>query len=79
MDNLALACSFCNRAKGSDIAGLDDDDSLTSLFNPRVDDWPEHFRRDGDIIQGLTAKGRATARLLRFNIPERIVERKVGS
>lgn len=74
-DNLALACTVCNRAKGSDIAGVDQAGSIAPLFHPRLDRWAEHFRREGRQIAGLTAKGRATARLLRFNAPERLDER----
>jgi hypothetical protein len=74
-ENLALACAVCNRAKGSDIAGLDERGSIAPLFHPRLDRWAEHFRREGRRIVGLTSKGRVTARLLRFNAPERLDER----
>lgn len=44
-ENLWLACSLCNDAKGSRIAS---EDSLSGetvrLFNPRHQDWREHFR-----------------------------------
>lgn len=36
-DNLALACTFCNRAKGSDIGSLAGETlTLTPFFNPRT-------------------------------------------
>ncbi len=42
--NLALACVFCNRFKGSDIATISQDTGgLCRLFNPRIDRWAEHF------------------------------------
>ena len=36
-DNLAYACAFCNRAKGTDIASLSLRGDLVRLFNPRTD------------------------------------------
>ena len=47
-ENLALACPFCNRAKGSDLESIDPDTGqLTPFFNPRIQDWGDHFRLDG--------------------------------
>ena len=44
-DNLALACFWCNRLKGSDLAALDPQTGqVTPLFNPRLQQWMEHFR-----------------------------------
>jgi hypothetical protein len=76
LDNLAYACAFCNRHKGSDIASLDEAGKLTPLFHPRRDVWAEHFAFDGSTLLGLSASGRATVRLLRINAPERIMERE---
>jgi len=39
------------------------------LFDPRRDDWNEHFTIDRGMIVGLTPTGRATARLLNMNAP----------
>lgn len=77
-DNLALACLFCNKRKGPNLASIDPDTGdLTRLFNPRSDRWSDHFRLlSAGQIEMLSAVGRATARLLEFNLPERIVERK---
>ena len=72
--NLALACFDCNRFKGSDIASIDDvSGEIVPLFNPRMQRWSRHFRlqEDGRIVP-LTAIGRATQTLLRFNLPERV-------
>src|SRR5580658_11176240 len=65
VENLALCCAVCNRFKGSDIASIDSKTGqLTPLFHRRLDSWYEHFElRDGELL-GLTAKGRATVRLL---------------
>jgi hypothetical protein len=75
-DNLALSCILCNQHKGSDLASLDPDTgALTPLFHPRIDHWADHFRLIGGTIESLTPIGRATARLLRLNHPDRVAER----
>jgi hypothetical protein len=76
-DNLAYACLFCNRYKGSDIASLQPGtDTLVRLFNPRTDSWNDHFRLDDQgIIAPLTPIGEVTARILGLNHPERLLER----
>ncbi len=48
---------------------------VTTLFNPRTDDWQAHFRLNGSLIEPLTAQGRVTVFLLRLNDPDRISER----
>ncbi len=76
--NLALSCFFCNRYKGSDIASLDPETGLlTAFFNPRLDLWEEHFRMEGAELMPLTATGRVTVRILRFNDVARVAERQV--
>jgi hypothetical protein len=79
-DNLAYACPFCNRNKGSDIASLDPrTGDIVRLFNPRLDRWAEHFTlaEDGVTISPQTSIGEATARLLGVNDEARLVERRV--
>lgn len=72
-ENLAWACFLCNRYKGTDIASIDPDSGeVVPLFHPRQDRWAEHFRYEEGFIVPLTATGRATQRLLRFNRPESI-------
>ena len=76
--NLALACLFCNRNKGSDIASVvPDTDQLVRFFNPRADRWSEHFRLglDGISIVALTEIGEATVRIFGINAGERLLER----
>jgi hypothetical protein len=75
--NLAYACILCNRYKGTDIASIDRTGRPIRLFNPRRDSWDEHFKLDGPIIQPLTAVGEVTARILRLNRTERIIERRL--
>lgn len=74
--NLALCCPFCNRAKGSDIGGLVDG-TFVRLFNPRIDLWSEHMMLVGDHIEGRTAIGGLTVRLLGFNDLHRIELRAI--
>ena len=69
LDNLALACPSCNLAK-SDRTSILDPDSLvkTSLFNPRIDVWEQHFTWESDYaLYGITSIGRATVVALQLN------------
>lgn len=77
-ENLALSCAICNKYKGSDIASIDHETgAIVSLFNPRKDVWSEHFKIENGTFIGLTAKARATIRLLQINNQARIKERKI--
>jgi hypothetical protein len=77
IENLASACFDCNRFKGSDIASLDPGTGeLVALFNPRTQNWNEHFSLTGGLIVGLTLCGSATARLLKLNLPARVEVRE---
>lgn len=77
-ENLALACPYCNRAKGTDLGSIDPvTGKLTPFFNPRTQNWAEHFRIDSEAeIIPLTAEGRVTNKILQFNNPERLLERR---
>jgi hypothetical protein len=78
LDNLCLACSECNRYKGSDICSLDmDTNSIVELFHPRNDDWHTHFVLENGIIQSLTPQARVTVRMLRLNDFETLERRKI--
>lgn len=80
LENLALACVFCNRYKGSDIASLiPETDKLARFYNPRTDRWQEHFRLNGVVIEPLTEIGEATVRILQMNHVDQILEREVLS
>jgi hypothetical protein len=77
-DNLALSCLSCNRHKGSDFATIDQvTKEIVPLFNPRRQVWDEHFCITNTRIEGKTQIGQATARLLQFNVPNRVLERQV--
>ena len=69
-DNLWLACSLCNRYKGTQTSATDPrTGDAAQLFNPRHDNWSEHFRwsADGVRIEGRTPVGRATVEALKLN------------
>jgi HNH endonuclease len=68
LDNLSYACFDCNRVKGSNIASVDPASGrIMPLFHPRHQQWGQHFRWSGAVIEPLTATGRATVFFLRFN------------
>jgi len=77
LDNLALACPYCNRHKGTDLGSLDPEtQQLTPFFNPRTQQWADHFRLDGAAIVPLTPEGRVTSAIFQLNHPDRIQERQ---
>src|SRR5437764_12414395 len=68
--NLWLSCPLCNNYKGDRIIGFDPETAETiPLFNPRTQNWFEHFRwsDDGIRVIGLTACGRATVEALHLS------------
>jgi hypothetical protein len=70
-------CSFCNRYKGPNIAGIDPvSKKLSPLFHPRRHKWSRHFRYDGPILVGLTRIGKATIAVLHINDPEAVALRE---
>lgn len=75
--NLALACWRCNRYKGTDLGSFDPQTNTFSfLFNPRLQNWLEHFIFEEATIVGLTPEGRTTSNLLQLNSDERLTERR---
>ncbi len=69
-DNLALACHRCNGRRYSFTDGIDPEtQAIVPLFNPRYDQWSEHFiwSADGQLICGVTSIGRATIERLDMN------------
>ena len=76
--NLALSCILCNQHKGTDLASIDPETrAAVELYHPRRHVWDEHFILSGGLIMPQTPQGRATARLLQFNAPDRGMERSV--
>jgi hypothetical protein len=63
--------------EGIRIAALDaETGTLVPLFNPRRDEWRDHFRWDGAVLIGITPVGRATIAVLAINQPIRVAARK---
>jgi len=80
LDNLALACPTCNYYKSDHLLGIDDDGVVgRPLFNPRKDQWHEHFEFDSTTLRlkGKTAQGKGTINRLRMNQPVQIEARRL--
>lgn len=76
--NLALACLRCNRNKGPNIGSLDPiTNQLHPFFNPRTQNWSEHFIFDDARIVALTAEARVTLKIFRLNDTDRMRERRI--
>lgn len=76
-DNLALACLRCNRHKGPNVGSFDPlTGRLTPFFNPRQQEWAEHFRLEQAEIIPLTPEARVTVRIFRLNDADRVAERQ---
>ncbi len=77
--NLALACRACNLFKADRLHAVDD---LTSeavgVFDPRQQQWKEHFEVESESgrILGTTPIGRATVMALRMNSPLQVAARR---
>lgn len=70
LNNLALTCRRCNERRYNFVAGIDPEtQELVSIFNPRQQNWKEHFvwTDNGVMIQGITAIGRAACIRLDLN------------
>ena len=68
--NLWLACPLCNRYKSNKTTETDPETGETvRLFNPRTQEWFEHFQwtEDGVRIVGPTPTGRATVAALHLS------------
>jgi len=71
--NLALACPDCNSHKGPNLSSIDPlTDSVVLLFNPRTENWIDHFTCQESLLLGLTPTGRATVELLDMNEADRV-------
>lgn len=69
-ENLALACRRCNERRYNFITGFDrHTQTVVPLFNPREQQWSEHFiwTADAREIVGVTPTGRATCDRLDLN------------
>jgi hypothetical protein len=79
-DNLCLACAACNGYKGAITHTVDpESDEEVALFDPRRQNWREHFAwsEDGTLVVGLTACGRATVVTMKLNQALTIAARSI--
>ena len=70
LENLALCCRRCNERRYNFTSGIDPEtQEEVVLFNPRQQEWSEHFvwSSDGIKILGITSTGRATCNRLDVN------------
>lgn len=78
LENLAYACPHCNQYKGTDLSTfLDAYHDIVPLFNPRLQDWGEHFYINEGEIFAKTRIGLATIKTLKFNQSERLMQRQI--
>jgi pyruvate-formate lyase-activating enzyme len=78
-ENLALSCRSCNLHKANRIGGINRDTKLaTRFFNPRIDQWHEHFQLmpAGEIV-GETMIGQVTVESFNMNAPAQIGARQL--
>jgi len=78
--NLWLSCRLCNEAKGVRLEAADTlTGSTVPLYNPRTQNWTEHFVWDneGTSVVGLTPIGRATVSVLSLNSDLRVRARAI--
>lgn len=76
-ENLAYCCFACNNHKGPNISGYDiNTREVVSLFNPRTQNWADHFEWEGALLVGITATGRVTIDVLAINLPRRVAHRQ---
>jgi hypothetical protein len=82
--NLGKAVVFRSRSTTS-LAGsmevrqafIDRSGNPIRFFDPRRDIWEERFKLNGPVIQPITPVGEVTARVLRLNASERVIERQL--
>lgn len=79
-ENLWLACRNCNGFKHAKTKAFDPvTGTEVSIFNPRKQNWSEHFEFNTDKtrIVGKTPCGRATTIALRLNYEQAVNARKI--
>jgi hypothetical protein len=71
--NLCVACDRCNAYKGTNLSGVDPETGqIERLFDPRHQEWSEHFELQGPYILGSTPTGRTTVSVLMMNEGRRV-------
>jgi hypothetical protein len=79
INNLAYACFYCNSGKGADLGSVHDlTGEFAFFYNPRVDNWRDHFEMLDDFwISLLTPTDWVTVIMLGFNVPARVEARRL--
>jgi len=78
--NLWSACPLCNGHKSNKLGAIDPETGAkVKLFNPRRQQWGDHFSwsEDGTRIEGKTDVGRATVVALQLNRPGLVFARRL--
>jgi hypothetical protein len=71
--NLALACPSCNFHKANRLSVTNSfNGEVIPLFNPRIDDWNNHFEWDDYTLISKSEIGRVTIQALDLNHERRI-------
>jgi len=77
LENLAYCCPECNIFKGTDFATfLFGNEKSIRFFNPRKDEWEEHFENVDGLIQFKSEIGQATINIFQINNFSRIFIRQ---
>jgi hypothetical protein len=77
--NLCLSCRLCNSYKGTQTSKIEPETrKMIALFNPRRQNWSEHFdwSEDGIYVLGKTACGHITIDALQLNNPYALAVRQ---
>jgi 5-methylcytosine-specific restriction endonuclease McrA len=80
LENLCLSCPSCNLSKAKATTASDPHmGTIVSLFNPRVQQWNDHFEwhEQGAVVAGKTPTGRATIDRLKMNLDRIVTARKI--
>jgi hypothetical protein len=68
LGNLALACPSCNLHKADRTSASNSSNGeVIPFFNPRLDDWDDHFGWDDYTLIAKTEIGRVTIQALDLN------------
>jgi HNH endonuclease len=76
IDNLAYCCPECNSFKGTDVGSFKENDELIRFYNPRKDEWQEHFGVIDGLIIGKTDIAIITERIFKLNEIDRLIFRQ---
>jgi hypothetical protein len=68
LDNLCYCCRICNTYKHDHVDDIDPETGTKyALYNPRQDNWADHFYWEGTVLAAKTAVGRVTIHRLQIN------------